>query len=523
MHAKGACMKAALFFRLCLMRFLELFLSRAWWVTLRVSLGSSERLQCTMHKKGLLMRDLGFHLIGVVLIGLLATASSAQTANQNTDAEQPPNVVLLISDDQAWTDYSFMGHPHIETPNIDRLAEQSLTFTRGYVTTSLCRPSLMTIATGLYPRQHLTVGNDPMKPKGMGRGQARQNPVYQQRLAELLTHIDLLETLPRLLRQHHDYLAFQSGKWWEGSFKRGGFTHGMTEGYPNGWDESIHMDPDGRHGDQGLRIGREGLEPIYDFIDTAQAQDRPFFLWYAPFMPHSPHTPPQRLVDKYKADAESLAVARYWAMCEWFDETCGQLLDHLESEGLRENTIVIYVCDNGWVQDPDRPNRYATPSKRSVYDTGLRTPIMVRWPGHTASRMDRTTPVSNIDIAPTVLDAAGIEPTKRMHGVSLLDDQATEQRDAIYGAVYSHDMQALHRPLASLQHRWMIQGKWKLILPYFGNTPSGTVQLYNLDRDPGEDNNLADQHPERVASMRKAVNQWWQSIDEPKHRALFQN
>ncbi len=122
--------------------------------------------------------------------------------------------------------------------------------------------------------------------------------------------------LPELLGEQ-GYLSHQSGKWWEGDPKRAGFTHGMTRGFPN---------PGGRHGDDGLKIGREGMEPVFEFIDHAIAEKKPFFLWYAPFMPHTPHTPPDRLFQKYKAKGiESDHVARYYAMVEWFDETCGQL------------------------------------------------------------------------------------------------------------------------------------------------------------------------------------------------------
>ena len=86
----------------------------------------------------------------------------------------------------------------------------------------------------------------------------------------------------------------------------------MTRGFP---------EPGGRHGDDGLKIGREGLEPIQKFVDMAVDQEKPFFLWYAPFLPHTPHRPPERLLKKYR-DGRPLTVAKYYAMCEWFDETC---------------------------------------------------------------------------------------------------------------------------------------------------------------------------------------------------------
>ena len=194
---------------------------------------------------------------------------------------KPPNIVFIISDDQTWTDYSFMGHRHIQTPSIDRLAAQSLTFTRGYVPSSLCCPSLATMITGLYPHQSRITGNEPPVPPG-----GKRTPEYRRRVRDLVALIDNVPTLPRLLAKK-GYLSHQSGKWWHGSFKRGGFTHGMTHGDPK---------RGGRHGDAGLRIGRRGLKPIFAFIE--EASEKPFFIWYAPFLPHTPHTPPKRLFDK---------------------------------------------------------------------------------------------------------------------------------------------------------------------------------------------------------------------------------
>ena len=169
-------------------------------------------------------------------------------------AAEKPNIVLILSDDQAWTDYSFMGHEQIDTPHIDRLASESAGFRRGYVPTALCRPSLMTLVTGLYTHQHRTSGNNPAETEANAR-QARETGKDSREL--IISHIDDLPTVPELLGEA-GYLSHQSGKWWEGSYQRGGFTHGMTAGFPK---------PRGRHGDAGLTIGREGMEPVFDFID----------------------------------------------------------------------------------------------------------------------------------------------------------------------------------------------------------------------------------------------------------------
>ena len=151
---------------------------------------------------------------------------------------RPPNVVLIISDDQGWTDYGFMGHKVIRTPCLDKLASRSVVFSRGYVTTALCAPSLGTLLTGLYPHQHGQTGNDPEAPKG-------QVEKMRQRW------VDRIAGLPRVpdLLGKAGYLSFQTGKWWWQHYSKGGFTHGMMES--------------GRHGSTiSLEIGRKTLQPI---------------------------------------------------------------------------------------------------------------------------------------------------------------------------------------------------------------------------------------------------------------------
>jgi uncharacterized sulfatase len=394
-------------------------------------------------------------------------------------AAAPPNVVILLSDDQGWTDYGFMGHPQIQTPNLDRLASQSVVFTRGYTPTSLCRSSLMSIISGLYPHQHLVTGNDP--PKGTDR-------------REMLRHIRRAPTLPKLLAEQ-GYVSFQTGKWWEGNPAEGGFTAGMTHGDP---------EKGGRHGDEGLKIGRQGLQPIYDFLESNKS--KPFFLWYAPMLPHQPHNPPQRLLDKYKDKTESLFIAKYWANCEWWDETCGELLSHLDKQGLAENTLVVYVTDNGWIQTPNA-NPFAPRSKRSPYEGGIRTPVMLRWPGKLPSRRDEKTLVSTIDLAPTILAACGLSPTKDMRGLNLLEVIAgkTPGHAAVFGEVYAHDVANIDDPLPGLEHRWCIAGDWKLVESADGKTK----ELYNVTSDPREQKDLAAEQPQRVKELDERIKAAW--------------
>ncbi len=258
----------------------------------------------------------------------------AFTADGATGGTARPNILLIVSDDQAWTDYGFMGHPEVRTPRLDRLASESLLFPRGYVPASLCCPSLASILTGRYPHEHRVVCNDPPREKGQPAAAYYRSAAYREGRERMARFMEETPTLPRWLARE-GYLSFQSGKWWQGHFSRGGFTHGMTLG-----DE----DRGGRHGDAGLEIGRKGLQPILDFMDAAGREEKPWLVWYAPLMPHDPHTPPERLLARYRDKTESLPVARYWAMIEWFDETCGR--------GKQKIAIFLAIGFFGFARNP---------------------------------------------------------------------------------------------------------------------------------------------------------------------------
>lgn len=407
-------------------------------------------------------------------------------------AETPPNVVMIISDDHLWSDYGFQGHPHIQTPHLDKLAKESLTFTRGYVPSSLCCPSLASIITGRYPHQHKVTSNDPPIPAGMKPRQFNASPLFDQGREIMSQHLEAAGTLPKMLAAK-GYLSLQTGKWWQKHFSRGGFTHGMTVG--------------GRHGDTGLDIGRKTMQPIFDFIGEAQTAKKPFLVWYAPMMPHDPHTPPKRLLDKYIDKAPTEHIAKYWAMVEWFDETCGTLLQHLDDKGLRENTIVVYVSDNGWITNP-KTGRYADKSKQSQYDGGLRSPIMLRWPAKVQPKMSDDL-ASSLDFAPTILKAAGLEPTPDMPGVNLLDDTAVTARKTLYGECFTHNFVDLQVPASSLRWRWIIDGHSKLIVPNKANQPDDVIELYDLKADPTEEKNLASEQATKVTELTAKLDAWW--------------
>jgi arylsulfatase A-like enzyme len=415
-----------------------------------------------------------------------------------------PNIVIILSDDQSWTDYGFMGHKDIKTPHLDKLAERSVLFERGYVASPLCRPSLASMVTGRYPFDHGVTGNDV---DGKHNRAALDMPVREA--------FHKFPSFVKLLTEN-GYLTHQSGKWWEGSYKEGGFTHGMTHGDPK---------RGGRHGDEGLTIGREGMKPITEFLDHANREKKPFLLWYAPFLPHTPHNPPPRLLEKYNRPGRAADVASYYAMCEWFDETCGDLLGDLDRRGLSENTLVIYICDNGWTatsQNAADPNQkswqgYALRSKSSPFEGGIRTPMMLAWPGRlTAARSPDL--AHAIDLFPTIAAAAGIDAPKDLPGINLLDETARKNRDTVFGVANSVHNMTPGAPDGTLQYLWCVSGDWKLLLRYPGSDTTEyknvhvwdkqLVRLYNLKTDPHEKNEVSAGHPEIVEKLRNKIQNW---------------
>jgi arylsulfatase A-like enzyme len=441
------------------------------------------------------------HRRTLLLIVLLTTLPVGRLMAQTSDPapDSRPNVVLIISDDHAWTDYGCMGNNVVRTPHIDRLAREGLTFTRGYVTTALCSPSLATLLTGLHPHQHGITGNDP---DGDQPREAWLQPFFQHPL------------LPRLLADS-GYRTLQTGKYWMRQPAAAGFTDSMGD--------------TARHGGQALAIGRDTMQPVYDFVDQAQQAKQPFFVWYAPLLPHQPHDPPPRLLQNYAA-VKPPAKAKYYAMIEWLDETVGELMNHLQQRGLDDNTLVIYLSDNGW-------NEFG---KASPYENGVRTPIILRWPAQIAAARDDEHLAQNIDIFPTILTACGVPlpeakpgpPLASLPGINLLDLQAVAARETLYFAQYAHNMVSPKKPAASLWSRSVIHGHWKLVA-WVGNPPQAkpnqngerhrnpdtNLELFNLETDPGETTNLAATHPERVTDLLNRLDHHWRpdfSSAEPK-------
>lgn len=465
-------------------------------------------------------------------------ANDDTTWNFQTRAATP-NVIFMLGDDQGWYDYGFMRRPGVDkaaidmnpairqvakTPALDRLADQGLAFTHGY-TAPVCRPTLMSVITGTHLHQHWVVGNDLVSARGQGQAARLDDTAIEARILSF-------NPLTRTLASQLGYTSFQTGKWWEGDYAHGGFTQGDTRDSiaiatrPPQWTGSAPSYIRARQGDWGLMTGRvdyvngiaapahpipyaNTIKTATDFINTEVAADRPFFLWYSPYLPHDPFDPPAGLLSQYQALGLNDADARYYANIERLDGGVDALLDHLDARGIADNTIIMFICDNG-----RQLNSPLTAGKLSPYDSGTRTPIIVSWPdrikpGGLIEPQVIRNPVHMVDMVPTVHHALGLPVPPEMQGINLLDPAAVAARQTVFGSDHNVEILTLSDPTESLENRWAVHNGWKLIL----NT-SGTRELYRLYNgsspvDPHETNNLATSNPQLVNELTMEIVNWY--------------
>jgi len=445
----------------------------------------------------------------------------SEPKKETVSEEQPakPNIVLITADDMAWTDYSFTGNIHVNTPNLKKLADSGVLFKRGYVPTAWSRSSLMTLITGRYAHEHGITVDDLVSYEGAFHKSPK--PV---------STIGKFETLPRLLKQR-GYLSYQSGRWFEGRYADAGFTHGAAERGDFSYDKP--------------GIGEDAVKACTDVSGMAQKENKPFFLWYAPALPAFNHNgrkrsgenvAPQKIMEnqkfildlgmneyylQFQSPTGRADLTRYYALIEWFDDHSGQLIAHLEKKGLRDNTLIVYQSANGWVSIRRRGD-YAPKSKGSAYDGGVRTPVIYSWPARFKPTVSDAL-VSSVDVAPTILAVAGAkQPKKLLPGMNLLpamEGKAKLDDRAIFGEAYARDIANIKDPEAVLCKRWVIEKQYKLIVSYDdrGLPVSGSgrpvkatgPELYDFVKDPYEQNNLYGNLPKVYESLRNKLDNWY--------------
>lgn len=381
-----------------------------------------------------------------IFVLFTAVLLSAFVMSHSALAAERPNIVLLLTDDHPWNEYGFMGSKVAHTPNIDRLASQSLRFPQGYVTAPVCRPSLSTILTGRYPHETGIVFNASPRQK------------EDNNAAHLITK---WPTLPGLL-QRAGYASLQTGKHWEADYQTAGFTEGTSAYTAAGRRNSFN----GTTMEKG-EIGRDTMQPIHDFVDKHSASGTPFFIWYGVYLPHAPANAPQKYRDLFAGKGLKDYEVAYHANIAWLDDTIGDLIGYLDAKDLTKNTLFFLISDNGMTIHPD-PWWGGPGGKTSIAEMGLRTPFLVRWDGKVAPG-DYDHPVSSIDLVPTLLTAAGVDfSDAKLPGLDLValakaGPPATPR--PVFCENFNPNPKVTGTPEETVVHRSVRLGDYKLISP----------------------------------------------------------
>jgi N-sulfoglucosamine sulfohydrolase len=406
----------------------------------------------------------------------------------------PPNFIVFIADDMSWDDCGAYGHPHIRTPNIDRLANDGLRFDNAYLTCSSCSPSRASIMTGRYP--HNTGGAHQL-----------HNPLPADQVI-----------FPEMLRKAGYYTA-SSGKWHLGNAATSKFD--KVETRMNRWVQTLQERP----------------------------QDQPFFMWFAftdphrPYQPDTiddPHTPDDVVVPPYLPDTPETRedLALYYDEIARLDGVVGDVVAELERQQQTEQTLIVFMSDNG---------RPFPRCKTTVYTSGVKTPFIVKWPGQVRPGTATASLVSAIDLAPTLLELAGAEQGTTFQGVSfgpVLKDPSVSVRDYAFAEHNWHDFEDFQRAARDTQFNYIrtaftdlpntppadavksitfqkmheLRAAGELndaqLNPYVAPRPE--EELYDVQADPHELQNLAkdSKYAQVLQRMQKVLDDWQAETDD---------
>jgi len=435
----------------------------------------------------------------MVILILLSLPGFAQAANL-----EKPNVIILLADDMGWADVGYHGSK-IETPSLDRLAEEGVRLNRFY-STPICSPT----------RAALMTGRDPMK---LGIAYHALMPWHSHGVA-LEEHF-----MPQSFKAA-GYQTAIIGKWHLG--------HTIPRHHPNarGFDYyfgNLNTAVDYfQHTQQGgydlQRNGRsvraKGKYSTFLAGDEACAwvknrdKSKPFFL-YVPFLaPHNPMQAPQELIDKYSWIPEKTPVQRPMyrrinaAMIDAMDQAIGRLLDTLEEEGIVHNTIVMFFSDNGGSSANGSSNAPLKGWKAQTFEGGIRVLSVIRWPERLKAGQISEQMMTVTDVFPTLAAAAGIpaKNKKALDGKNLWPaiesgNLITRKEDMFF---------TVENPMQGLFYNAVFSGEWKLVQVIDQLLEKTTVEhyLYRIKEDPYEENDLSQQHADVVADLSARIHEW---------------
>ncbi|XZE54731.1 sulfatase-like hydrolase/transferase [Planctomycetaceae bacterium SH139] len=452
-----------------------------------------------------------FFSLTMLAIGLAIGSWSPSTAAE--PAAERPNFILMIADDMATEDCGPMGHPHIRTPNLDRLAAAGMTFEQAFLTCSSCSPSRSSMISCRYPHQ------------------TDAEQLHQPLPAEQITYVELLKKA--------GYHTAASGKWHLGPAAKRGFD-AIDEVSSAGFQL-----PSGTAVGNAVMSDANNASGCAGWVKTLQncPADKPFFLWLAAVDPHrdyadgiiaEPHTAADAVVPPYLPDTAEVRkdLALYYDEITRLDSYVGAVLDQLQATGRADNTYVIFISDNG---------RPFPRCKTTVLDSGIRTPLFIQHPQQIPAGSRTQALVSTIDIGATILELANVQPVEAMQGQSfrqVLSDPAAKHRQQIFAEQNWHDYDAHQRAVRTTQFKYIRNfapeltrsppadavrsptflemrrlrdaGKLDTYQMQCFISPQPAEELYDVVADPHELVNLANDpaHQQTLTTLRKTLDDW---------------
>lgn len=413
-----------------------------------------------------------------------------------------PNVILVITDDQGYGDLGAHGNPVLQTPHLDRLHERSIRLTNFHVSPT-CSPTRAAVMTGRYPNA---------------------TGVWHTIMGRSLLHREEV-TLADLFRDT-GYRTGIFGKWHLGDNypfrpQDRGFDEALVHGGGGIWQTPDYFTND-YFDDTYFRNGEpEKLEGFCTdvwfteamrFMADAKSQGRPFFCYLSTNAPHAPMWAPDEYSRMYTG-VEGLREPGFYGMITNIDDNVGRLIRFLREEGLEEDTIFIFMTDNGTAAGEEVFNAGMRGKKGSPYDGGHRVPFFLSWPGGgLTGPADIDVLTAHVDILPTLVDLCGLRvPESPTHGLSL--------RDLLYGRpttwprrVIVTDSQRLD-DLVKWRQTAVLMENWRLVNP----TPDGDparLELYDIQKDPGQEHDLAAHNRQLVEELVSAYEEWWRLASE---------
>lgn len=464
----------------------------------------------------------GYLVIILFAMCLIGCKNNQQIAiKKDQIVQEKPNIIYILADDLGYGDVGYLGQQKFETPNIDKLAAEGMVFTQHYSGATVCAPSRSALLTGMHTGHTVVRGNKEVQPEGQ-----YPIPANTYTLAEML--------------KEEGYKTSVYGKWGlgfpgsEGDANMQGFdefygyncqriAHNYYPYYL--WHNQEKIILNGNEGNgQAIYAPDHIHEKALKFIE--ENKDNPFFMFYATPLPHAELLLPEKYTNKYKGKllpdekyegvddgptyknggygSQENPHAAFAAMINHLDAQVGEIVAKLEELGITENTIVFFTSDNGPHQeggaDPDyfNSNGMYKGYKRDLYEGGIHVPMIAKWP----NKIKAATSTDHIsafwDIMPTFAEITGKKLVENIDGISflptLLGEETQKKHEYLYWEFHEKGGRTAIR-----------KGKWKGVKYNVLKKPNQTIELYDLDNDPSEENNLAAQHPEIVKELTKLM------------------